>query len=202
MENTTALVTEATVPDVLAELQAAFYDIPFENSQFQTEAFVISAQITPERAYRAIGLRMHDRVQAVLEAKHQRAMEDVDIAELRAKIENPATSVYDCQRAELEIQYKLARRPFADKLMNDALAELNVLYAHFQKLPRYDRAQFELGERAHFQEKLERQMKGCVGAAEALTNMTGDMPALTSYEEALGLLTHASSGGTEEPSQS
>ena len=57
MDNNNGLqVTNENVAAVLQEVQEAFYDIPFENSQFQTEAFVIAAQLTPERAYRAIGL--------------------------------------------------------------------------------------------------------------------------------------------------
>jgi hypothetical protein len=48
--------------------------------------------------------------------------------------------------------------------------ELNILYAHFQKLPRYTREQFELGEREHFDIKLNRQLLGVQGAAEALEN--------------------------------
>ena len=56
---------------------------------------MVAAQVTPERAYRAIGLRMHSKVQAVLEAKHARAKEDIDIEELQDKItiRTPAASI-------------------------------------------------------------------------------------------------------------
>lgn len=53
-----ALITLDTVNDIVSELYESFDNIPFENSDFQNENFVISSQITPERAYRAIGLRM------------------------------------------------------------------------------------------------------------------------------------------------
>ena len=185
--NNLPLVTEETVSTVLAEVQDAFFDIPFENSQFQTENFVIAAQVTPERAYRAIGLRMHSKVQAVLEAKHARAKEDIDIEELQAKIDNPDTSSFDRRRAQLDIDFKLANRPYTDKLMNDALTELNILYSHFQKLPRYTREQFELGEREHFDTKLNRQLTGLQGAAEALVNMEQDLPAMMVTVENLQL---------------
>ena len=175
-------VTNENVGTVLKEMQDAFYDIPFENSQFQTEAFVLSAQVTPERAYRALGLRMHSKVQAILEAKHGQAKEDIDIEELQAKIANPDTSDFDRRRARLDIDFKLANRPYTDKLMNDALTELNLLYSHFKALPRYTREQFELAEKTHFEIKLDRQLRGVTGAAEALINMQQDLPALTSYE--------------------
>ena len=182
-QNQIQAVTQESVSAVLQEMQTAFYDIPFENSQFQTENFVLAAQVTPERVYRAIGLRMHSKVQAVLEAKHARAKEDIDIEELQAKIDNPDTSEFDRRRAQLDIDFKLANRPYTDKLMNDALTELNILYSHFQKLPRYTREQFELGERKHFDIKLNRQLTGVQGAAEALVNMGQDMPALTVQEQ-------------------
>lgn len=181
-------VTSENVNDVLQDVQDAFFDIPFENSQFQTEAFVIAANVTPERAYRSIGLRMQSKIQAVLEAKHARAKEDIDIEELQEKIDNPETNKFERRRAQLDIEYKLAQRPYTDKLMNDALTELNILYQHFKKLPRYTRAQFEAGERTHFDTKLQRQLAGCQGAAEALTNMEKDLPMFTKLESELQLL--------------
>ena len=60
--------------------------------------------------------------------------------------------------------------------MNDALTELNILYSHFKSLPRYTRAQFELGEKTHFDVKLQRQAVGMVGAHEALANNNEDLP--------------------------
>jgi hypothetical protein len=167
---------------VLQEVQDAFFDIPFENSQFQTEAFVIAANVTPERAYRSIGLRMHSKIQAVLEAKHGRAKEDIDIEELQEKIDNPDTNKFERRRAQLDIEYKLAQRPYTDKLMNDALTELNILYSHFKALPRYTREQFELGEKKHFEVKLQRQVLGMVGGHEALENMNTDLPKFVELE--------------------
>lgn len=176
-------ITESNVTNVLEEIQHAFFDIPFENSQFQTEAFVIGAQVTPERAYRAIGLRMNSKIQALLEAKYGRAKEDIDIEELQEKIDNPETNKFDRRRAELEVQFKLSNRAYTDKLINDAITELNILYKHFKALPRYTREQFELGEREHFEIKLSRQLEGVQGAAESVANMQHDLAALQEFEQ-------------------
>lgn len=164
-------VTTSNANDILQEIQDAFFDIPFENSKFQTEHFVLNAQLTPERAYRALGLRMHNRLRALREAQFGRMKEEIDIEELQAKIDDPQTSTWDRRRAEIDVQQKLANRPFTDKLINDAIAELNVLYSHFQKLPRYTREQFEAGERRHFELRLTRQARGVTGALESLNNM-------------------------------
>lgn len=194
--NALTTVTEENIENVLSEIREAFYDIPFENSRFQTENFVIAAQITPERAYRAIGLRMYNRIQALLEARYNRAKEDIDIEELQAKIDDPNTNQYDRRRAQLEIEYKYANRPYTDKLINDALAELNVLYKHFKSLPRFTREEFEAGEKVHFEHRLTRQIQGIQGPREALANMQGDMKEILNYEnEVLRLL-----GNTEEKS--
>ena len=177
------LITTENTDDVVKEIEEAFFDIPFENSQFQTEHFVINAQLTPERAYRAIGLRMHNRLRALREAQFSRMREDVDIDELRAKLSLSETNKFDRRRFEIDIQQKLSNRAFTEKLINDAIAELNVLYHHFKRLPHYTRQQFEAGEREHFHQSLTRQMKGIVGAAESLTNMQGVTPALSANHQ-------------------
>ena len=76
-------------------------------------------------------------------------------------------------------------RPYTDKLINDALQELNILYHHFKALPRYTREEFEAGEAAHFTEKLTRQIQGVQGAQEALVNMAQDMPKFFEIEDTL-----------------
>jgi len=165
------LVTQDNVGDVVKEIEEAFFDIPFENSAFQTERFVINAALTPERAYRAIGLRMHNRLRALREAQFNRMREDVDIEELQEKISRHGTSKYNLRRAEIDIQQKLSNRAFTEKLINDAIAELNVLYFHFKRLPKYTRQEFESAEGRYFFLSLERQIKGITGAAESMENL-------------------------------
>ena len=164
-------ITATNAADILGEIDAAFFDIPFENSRFQTENFVLKAQLTPERAYRALGLRMHNRLRALREAQFSRMREDVDIEELQHKASDTYASKWDRRRAEIDLSQKLANRPFTDKLINDAVSELNVLYAHFKAMPRYTREEFEAGEHRHFELRLTRQARGITGAAESLANM-------------------------------
>lgn len=165
------LITLENTNDVIEEIEKAFFDIPFENSRFQTERFVINASLTPERAYRTIGLRMHNRLRALKEAQYSRMRQDVDIDEARARLEDPNTNKFDKRRAEIDIQEKLSSRSFTDKLINDAIAELNVLYAYFKRLPKFTREEFEAGEYRYFSKSLTRQLQGVVGAAESLANM-------------------------------
>lgn len=176
-------VTLSNTQSVLDEISEAFFDIPFENSAFQTEAFVIAASITPERAYRAIGIRMHSKINALHEAKFNLMKQEVDIEELQEKINDPNTSSFDKRRAEIDIMQKRITRKYTQKLIHDAITELNVLYKHFKKLPKFTREEFEAGERLHFEQRLTRQVIGCTGAKESLINMGDDLLSLDKFEE-------------------
>ena len=66
MNALTKIETVDHIPDVLKELEEAFYDIPFENSDFQNKMFVVADQLTPARAYRAIGLRMFAKISQLI----------------------------------------------------------------------------------------------------------------------------------------
>ena len=181
-------IDEANADDAINQINEAFWDIPFENSMFQTENFVIAASITPERAYRSIGLRLQSRLKALQEAKFGALKEAIDIEELEAKIANPDTNDFDRRRAQIDIDQKLSNQPFTAKLINDAVVECNVLYDHFKKLPKFTRAEFEAGEEQHFTARLTRAVQNIQGAQESLVNMNTDMPSFLKYEEQVALL--------------
>jgi hypothetical protein len=181
-EETQLTISETNAEDVVKEIQDAFYDIPFENSAFQTENFVIAGQITPERAYRAIGLRMNKKLIAVQEAIIGRELEKVEEEELQAKIDSPDYDNFEKRKFELELKKRQIYKPFNDKLFNDALKELNVLYKHFKALPKYTREEFEAGEKRHFLEDLNRQALGLSGAKQSLVNMFDDIAAIEKFE--------------------
>jgi hypothetical protein len=72
---------------------------------------------------------------------------------------------------------------FSDKLLNDALHELNILYSEFKKLPSYTRESFEIAEENYYTQSLERQARGISGAVESLINIREDVPAIEQYLE-------------------
>ena len=151
------LIKYEDVNNIIKEITDAFYDIPFGNSQFQIENFVIGGERTPERAYRAIGLAMSSKLQALKEAYYGRKKEDIDIEELEYKIKKTKNK-FDKKRYAIKIEQKLSNRKSTDKLINVALAELNVLYNAFKKLPKFTREEFEKGEYKYFEQKLSRQV--------------------------------------------
>jgi hypothetical protein len=190
-ENTNiSLITTDNAHDVIKEVQDAFFDIPFENSDFQTENFLIAGQITPERAYRAIGLRMNKKLISVQEALIGKEMEKVEEEEIRAKLESPDYNQFEKRKFELELQKRQINKPFNDKLLNDAIKELNVLYKHFKALPKYTREQFEAGEKRHFLEDLNRQSLGLEGAKSSLINMFDDIASIEKFENDFKLISN------------
>lgn len=178
------ITAEQATGNVLQELEEAFFDIPFENSDFQNRAFVVAAQQTPARAYRAIGLRMHAKIRAVKEYQYAQAKLAIDIEEREAKIADANTNPFDRRRLELENAKAQDESGWGKKLLNDALRELNCLYAEFKKLPRYTRAQFEAEESKHFDGRLQRQLLPGGGARESLDNMHRD---LAEWDERIAL---------------
>lgn len=177
------LITLENTENVIKEIEQAFYDIPFDNSAYQNEVFVVAAQITPERAYRSIGLKMMAKLRALNEARFGKMKEQIDLDEIEYKLSSNTLNEFDRRREEIKKQEILSHRAWTDKLINDAINELNTLYKHFKSLPRYTREQFEAGEKLHFEQRLNRNVLGIDGAKESLINMHDDIKALENFEK-------------------
>ena len=156
---------------MIEEIQAAFYDIPFENSDYQNKVFMVQNQLTPARAYRSIGLRMLAKLRAIDELKFGRELEQVDIDEYQATIDSDTSSTFEQRRAAIEIRKKESKIQWEDKLLNDAIRELNCLYSEFKKFPTYTREQFELEEADHFEQDLQLQLTAGNGPQRSLAVM-------------------------------
>lgn len=178
-------ITVQNSKDVMREVEEAFFDIPFENSKFQTKHFVLDAQITPARAYRALGLRLHDRLNALNSAKYAKLREEIDIEEIREKISDPFINKFEKRRLEVDLMQKLDAAPFSDKLIRDAIEECNFLYAELQKFPKYTKEEFEAEEERHFLERSKRQVLGITSGKESLMNITHDKQAFEDFFENL-----------------
>lgn len=175
MANEIVKIDATNVDEVLREVTEAFFDIPFENSEFQTRAFVLAAAITPGRAYRAIGLRMQSKIQAVKHNLFEQKKKQIDIEEKQWKLANEPMDEFAQRRMKLELEQLQDDDGWFKKLLNDALVELDLLYAELKKYPKYTRETFEQEEYEHFSARLDRQLKA-PGAQESLVNMTQDLP--------------------------
>jgi hypothetical protein len=159
---------------ILKEISDASKEIPFANSQFQMDNFIVNAEITTGRAYRKVLLQINDRLSALNEAKYNLAKEDIDIEELQEKIKNPDSNKFDIRRWDLEINRKIELRQGIMKLVNDAIYDVTHLYQIFSKMPKYTREQFEAEEKEHFEISLQRQALKIEGASSSLLDMGSD----------------------------
>jgi hypothetical protein len=169
--------------EMLAELYNAFYDIPFDNSAFQTEMFVLAAQITPERAYRSIGIRLLNRINDIDDQLAGFELEKYHIEELVETMNNTEFSKLERKKAEIALRQMAKRQPFTIKLLNDAITEIELLYTEFKKYPKYTRAEFEAGEFRHYLERSKRQSLGIDGGRDNLVHMLHDYKNLESFKE-------------------
>ena len=157
------------VSNVMSELNEKFYNIPFENSDFQNEMTNIRGHMTPARAYRSIGLRMYNKIGAINELKYARLSDQVNIDEWQSTIESDDSSTFEKRRAQIKIDKQLSMVGYTDKLLNDAIHELNFMYSRLQEFPDYTRESFEHEEETHFILKHNLQINsGGNGSKEAL----------------------------------
>jgi hypothetical protein len=182
-DNASSVEQIEKVGNVLKQLSDEFFDIPFENSQFQTENFVINASITPERAYRTIGLQLFSKLNILQENFFKEIENEIKISELTEKMESPEYSSWDKMRFNIEIQKINISRPLMEKLKNDAIKQVNFLYHALNKFPKFTGIQFENAERNYYEQSLLRQISSIEGAQGAMINMNEDKLAMQEYIE-------------------
>lgn len=177
MEEKITLEFNNKIQEIIDEINKSIYDIPFGNSNFQNLAFMMASQITPERAYRALVMRLRDRISALKSVKFSKMKTEIDVEEKKYKIADEKTNVFEKRRLEIELMELEDSLPFQEKLINDTVHECNFLYNLFLKFPKYTREEFEKGEELHFIESAKRQMFGITGGKETLINITHDKEA-------------------------
>ena len=153
-----------------AEVLAKCEDIPFENSLFQDENFIVNTSYTDARAVRNIGLRLSTKIQALRELEYGLAKTQIDIEELEEK-KHEAKDVFELKRTELEMARKAQGQDYTKKLLKDALYECEYLRALLAKLPKFTRAEFEAQEAQYFRISLSRQAIGLPESAKSLEAM-------------------------------
>lgn len=165
---------------IIEDVTVASAEIPFGNSAFQNNFFVMAAEITPGRALRHCLLRLHNRIAALKECYYSLQLEDIDIAEMEYKMTSDRYSRFAKQRYALKIEQKKVNRISTQKMIEDCIQEIETLYSAFQSLPKMNRIEFENEERKHFELKLAKdaliaiQFGGAAGAVQSLDAMGAD----------------------------
>jgi hypothetical protein len=149
----------------------SFKGIPFGNSDFQNKMFVMNDQITPCRMFRAVALRLRDRINALREAYYSLKKEDIDILEMHDKLAGDILTKYERMRMEVELEQRASQHKDTQKLVDDAVHEATYLIELWKQLPHPTHEEFEAEEREHFEKSLKRQVMGITGALGSLADM-------------------------------
>lgn len=166
----TSLVTIENSNDKLVELHKRLWEIPFDNSQFQNEHFVLNASLTKERAYRAAALKLQSKLNALIEAGFQRRRDNIEIQKLQRSIEKE-TDELEKELLQISIDEIKAKMFYKEKLAHDAMVEANQMLEFINSCPEYSRQDFENAERNHFEVRLTKELQGITGAAKSLEDM-------------------------------
>jgi hypothetical protein len=146
----------------MSEILDSFHGVPFGNSDYQTDKFIVNSSLTPERAFRNLCLQMYYSQQKM----------EIDLEEIDWKLSSEnALTTFDKRRLIVEKEQKLAQQSDIGKLIEDALHELSHMFEWWKKLPHPTREAFEKEEETYFRKSLRRQVLGVTGAAESLANM-------------------------------
>lgn len=148
-----------TMQSVLNEIEEASRNVPFGNSLYQIDNFIINAAYTPARAYKAIMLQLSEKIKSLKEAEYNSRKHDIDVRELKFKIAKLERNMseedsFELERMKLDLEKKTIDSKEAEKLIEDAIIEAEHLYKRFKQLPKYTREEFEREEAEHYNARL------------------------------------------------
>lgn len=134
-------------------------DIPFGNSLYQDESFVLNTSYTDARAVRNIGLALSARIRALKELEYGLETLQIELEEIQFKIEN-SQDTFERRKLDIEKRKKQDGTSYTMKLLKDALYEIEYFRQVLAKLPKLSRSEFEEQEKQYFIESLTRQAVG------------------------------------------
>ena len=200
------LINLDSLSGIIEDVQVRSANVPFGNSDFQNINIVAASMLLPARAQRAALLRLNDRINSLRESYYLLKKEELDLELLsldlneleESLVSNNDLSAIDKRRIEIrieqkkiDIEQKMSGRPMLQKLISDAMAEVDGMYQYIQKMPVLARSDFEAEEHAFFELKSRRQLDGMSGPAEMLENIIRDKANLDKLIEQNALVFNA-----------
>lgn len=151
-----------TLDQIRADVLARAEHVPLDRSRFQLAAFTGGDEGgTPERRVRALLLNLDSKLQAVEEARFRREEMAVTLDELDFVLDRlddqSDPQGFERRRKDIARRKAVAGLDREDKLIRDALAEIEAMYAELLTLPRVEsREQFEAAEARYWITRLMR----------------------------------------------
>lgn len=127
-------------------------EIPFGDSCFQIAHF-IGKDFSIERSKRKILLQLDAKVMALSNYKFSQARREIDIREKKEKIEN-SQNQYEKDRLMIDLEELEFYKEREDKLVRDCCLEVSTYLSLLQKMPKFNRKQFEESEKKYWEQRL------------------------------------------------
>jgi lysozyme len=155
--------------DSLQKALAEFSDIPFGNSEYQINHFIIGETSSKTRQYRTIGLQLFGLFKTIGNLYFDIKESSLEIENILNRISSESDP-YTKQMLQLKIDRKNFEVLFTTKLLHDAKLECNVYIDLLKKLPELTREQFEAGEKEYF-DSLNKNSgnKSCLATQDSMT---------------------------------
>lgn len=157
------------IEDIERELLHKCEDVPFGNSLYQSQCFIINQSYTKARALRACGLALNSSIRGLRDLEISQARKTIDIEELEERLKTE-TNPFEVRRIKLTIQEKRSDDAISAKLLKDAIYEIEYFRGVMDKLPKMNREEFELAEPEYYKRTLTRQ---AIGVGEAQNSLNG-----------------------------
>jgi hypothetical protein len=93
-------------------------------------------------------------------------------------VDDPNTPPFTLRRAQIDVEEKTFNITELNKEMNDALIEINFLNEHLERLPEFEREEFEQAEPAYHNERLNRDFFRGVDVTKEVASMKQRNPAI------------------------
>lgn len=127
-------------------------EVPFGNSDTQNRTTIVNEERTPHRAYRHAALRIMNRLEALRETRYNLRKREIEIKILERDLAQCEDSL-KCELLKLDIEFKRSADVYMQKLIIDAIREIESLWPVIQALGKVSREDFERGEIEWYQQK-------------------------------------------------
>jgi hypothetical protein len=132
------------------ELKQKMHNVPFGESAFKLAHF--GENLSPERKYRHILLQINEKLNALETCKFGRMRLEIDIEEIEKKLET--AEGFEKRRLEVDLQEKKWQLDSQEKLIEDAVIEVDTYRKILAQTPECTREQFEFAERDYWINRL------------------------------------------------
>lgn len=144
--------TTSTLMTSVEKVLEKFDHVPFGNSKYQIEKFIIDEALTPARKYRTIGLQLFELLKNLGNTYFDLKEAKLEMEELQKTIDMTESN-YARQKAIIQLERKQFELKFLEKLVLDASKEVKI---YLQALSHFDDyiswADFEAQEEQYFKE--------------------------------------------------